>query len=330
MKINGPVNVIRLEGIIHDIKKIIYIYFDHHYPINKQTKCDGYLNYDIVTYLNKEFIKVDDKNIDFFMETSFNQESELLKNINYKDRYIDEINKFFISNIIIKNNKNLGTKINKNIRFHYVDIRESFKTQSFHKLFQSIKNIINENKNYKDYKKYIDTILDELDKLKNILKESDNKIIYKLKTKYKYPDIKDKLNILLNKLYVDIDILKINVKNIETIKDAEIIYLELIGVYSWLMDIYFLRRFLDKDYINHSIIYCGSGHSLRYIHFLIREFNFKITHAAYITKPIGLVNEILRNYESYDIANDNEIYRIFNSPDNIQCIDISSFPDNFS
>lgn len=330
MKINGPVNVIRLEGNIHDIKKIIYVYFDHHYPINKQTKCDGYLNDDIVTFLNKEFIKVDDKIIDFFMETSFNQEDNLIKNLNYKDKYIDEINKFFVSNIIIKNNNNLGTKINKHIRFHYVDIRENFKTHSYYKLFQSIKTDINENKKYKDYKIHIDIILDELDKLKEMLKDNDNKFIYKLKTKYVYSDIKDKLNKLLDKFYVDIDILKLNVRNINTVKDTEIVYLDLIGVYSWLMDIYFLRRFLDKNYIKHSIIYCGSGHSLRYIHFLIREFNFKITHAAYLTKPIGLVNEILRNYESYDVASDNEIYKLFNSPEHIQCIDISSFPENFS
>jgi hypothetical protein len=330
MKINGPVNVVRLEGTINDIKKIIYIYFDHHYPLNKQTKCDGYLNDDIVTFLNKEFIKVDNKIIDFFMETSFNQEDDLMKNLKFKDKYIDEINKFFISNIIIKNNKNLGTKINKNIRFHYVDIRENFKTQSFYKLFQSIKSCISENKSYKEYKKYIDIILDELDKLKEILKNNHNKFIHKLKTKYTHKDIKDKLNKLLDKLYIDIDILKLNIKNINTINDSENMYIEIIRIYAWLMDIYFLRRFLDKKYIKNSIIYCGSGHSLRYIHFLIREFNFKITHASYSAKPIGLVNEILRNYESYDVTGDNEIYKLFNRQEQLQCIDISSFPENFS
>ena len=73
MKINGPINLIRLEGIVCNTTKIIYIYFDRHNSINKQTKCDGFINDDIVTFLNKEFIKINDKIIDFFMESSFNQ-----------------------------------------------------------------------------------------------------------------------------------------------------------------------------------------------------------------------------------------------------------------
>ena len=30
MKINGPINVIRMEGSINDIKKIIYFFMDEH------------------------------------------------------------------------------------------------------------------------------------------------------------------------------------------------------------------------------------------------------------------------------------------------------------
>jgi len=28
--VNGPVNVVRLEGTIGDIKKVIYLFFDYH------------------------------------------------------------------------------------------------------------------------------------------------------------------------------------------------------------------------------------------------------------------------------------------------------------
>ena len=330
MKINGPINLIRLEGTLYNNKKIIYIYFDHHFPINKQTKCDGFLNDDVVTYLNKEFLKINNKYIDFFMETSFDQEEILLKNKKYKDRYIDEVNKFFLINILIKDNKNIGTKINKNIRFHYVDIRHQLKTISFHKIFDSIKEEIKLGKKYKDYKKSIDKIITELNNLQYNIKSGDNKIIQKIKLKYIHNDVKDKLNKLLNNLYKDIDILKIDINNITTNSDIDDVYLKLLQLYSWLMDIYFLRRFLDKDYVNNGIIYCGSGHALRYIHFLIRDFDFKITHASFLNKPIGLVNEILRNYESYEIDIDTQIVKIFNSSDHIQCIDISNFPENFS
>jgi hypothetical protein len=328
MKINGPINIIRLEGTIFNIKKIIYIYFDHHYPLNKQTKCDGYLNDDIVTFLNKEFLKIHDKTIDFFMETSFDQEEELLKNIHYKDRYIDEVNKFFISNILVKNNKNLGTKINKNIRFHYIDIRYEFKTISFSKIFNHMKNNIENNK---DNKEFINKIIFELNNLKTILKNEDNKIIYKLKNKYIHNEIKNKMNILLDKVYKDIDKLKIEINSISTINQIDTTYLKLLQLYSWLMDIYFLRRFLDKNYVNNAIIYCGSGHAIRYIYFLIKNFDFKITNASFLNKPIGLVNEILRYYEEKDdIDNDTSIIHLFNNKTNIQCIDISTFPENFS
>ena len=327
MKINGPVNIIRLEGIIFNIKKILYIYFDHHYSLDKQTKCDGYINDDIVTFFNKEFLKINDKTIDFFMETSFDQETDLLKNIKYKDRYIDEVNKFFISNILIKNNKNIGTKINSNIRFHYIDVRYEFKTISFYKIFNEIKKNINNNENYSNY---INEIINELNKLKKIIELGDNKIIYKLKEKYFHLEIKDKIKILLNKLNTDIDNLKIIISNIKTIKNADKSYLYLLQLYSWLMDIYFLRRFLDKNYVINALIYCGSGHAIRYIYFLIKHFDFKITNSSYLAKPIGLVNKILQNYSDDNISNDVNIISLFNNSNNIQCIDISSFPENFS
>ena len=330
MKINGPINIVRLEGTINNINKIIYIFVDHHYSLNQQTKCDGYLNEDIVTYLNKEFLKIHDKFIDFFMETSFDEEEILLKNIHKKDRYIDEVNKFFLLNILIKDNKNIGTKINKNIRFHYVDIRKKLNIINFSKIFNSIKDTIINGKTYKDYKKFIDIIIKELNNLKNIIKHGNNKIMYKLKSKYEHSEIKIKLNKLLDKLYIDIDLLKININNINTINDIDTTYLHLVQLYAWLMDIYFLRRFLDKNYVNNCIIYCGNGHAIRYIHFLIHDFDFKITHASFLNKPIGLVNEILRNYNSYDTDKNTQIIKLLNKNDYIQCVNLSTFPENFS
>ena len=36
-------------------------------------------------------------------------------------------------------------------------------------------------------------------------------------------------------------------------------------------DLYFLRRFLDKDYITNGIIYCGAFHSAVYIEHLVKD-----------------------------------------------------------
>lgn len=40
-KINGPINVVRMEGEINNIHKVIYLFMDDHLDINKQTSCRG-------------------------------------------------------------------------------------------------------------------------------------------------------------------------------------------------------------------------------------------------------------------------------------------------
>lgn len=67
-KINGPINVVRMEGIINDTKKVIYLFMDRHADIDKQTDCndpDNSIN--IAEYFNQSFLKLDkDKTYDFF------------------------------------------------------------------------------------------------------------------------------------------------------------------------------------------------------------------------------------------------------------------------
>jgi hypothetical protein len=51
--ISGPVNTIRLEGIVNGIKKHIYLFGDVHMPISEQTKCESFESDDIVKYIIK-------------------------------------------------------------------------------------------------------------------------------------------------------------------------------------------------------------------------------------------------------------------------------------
>ena len=44
-------------------------------------------------------------------------------------------------------------------------------------------------------------------------------------------------------------------------------------------DIFFLRRFLDKEYITNAIVYAGALHINTYIDILIKEFDFKAVMA---------------------------------------------------
>lgn len=51
----------------------------------------------------------------------------------------------------------------------------------------------------------------------------------------------------------------------------------IIDLYSLFADCYLLRRVLDKNYITNSIIYTGIQHSIHYIYFLHKYYDFKIT-----------------------------------------------------
>lgn len=92
----------------------------------------------------------------------------------------------------------------------------------------------------------------------------------------------------------------------------------------WFMDIYFLRRLLDKSYINHMIAYTGMLHTYRYIHFLINNFDFNITHASYPKIAIKKLNKYLKKM-SYSDNIDPNIY----PPQLIQCSDMTNFPKYF-
>lgn len=58
------------------------------------------------------------------------------------------------------------------------------------------------------------------------------------------------------------------------------------------MDLYFLKRFLDKEYIKNAVLYCSSHHT---IDILINGFNFKITHT---TSNVNNINNKIK-YNKY-------------------------------
>ena len=90
-----------------------------------------------------------------------------------------------------------------------------------------------------------------------------------------------------------------------------------IGVY--IMDCYFLRRLLDKDYIKNSIVYTGNAHTTDYLHFLVKNYDYKIVE-------YGTINDISSNeLEKLIKKTDSwmDIYKYVDS--NKQCIKINKF-----
>lgn len=97
-----------------------------------------------------------------------------------------------------------------------------------------------------------------------------------------YYDIKYEINNKCNEIKEQVDIIKLTI-----------------------MDCYFLRRFLDKDYITNNIVYTGFIHTIEYLYFLVKHCDFKIIEMddnnSYTIKEL---NNIIKNNNSiYDVIN---------------------------
>lgn len=110
------------------------------------------------------------------------------------------------------------------------------------------------------------------------------------------------------------------------IKTVNSIDLKITEIFADIMDLYTLRKFLDKNYITNVIAYTGISHSCNYIDILVKNFGFKLTHSTNIIgSDIEEMNEFIKQN---DLINDDDL-KIF--PDEqLQCIDMGDFPKNFT
>ena len=387
MLINGPINVVRLEGTFNNVNKIIYVFFDYHSSLGLQTECESYDSENIVKYLYNLF-KTSKKQIDFFLEI---KESLIKKEVPpFKNIYISEIAKMYNK---LKFNNETKKNIQNNIRFHYMDIRDHLEryiynntdilnnsarnlrnnmdifSYDFNNIVMSCAQLIYELEIYMNYFKNTDMTKNKENKEN---KEAEDKIIYfldkitkkyinkdiinKLKKEY-FNDVVEKINECIEKLkklhkivldkedyvyrYYD-EKTKLNnttdfnnsfntYNNYEELdkfvfncnKLIEEIQKLILYIFLKLTDIFFIRRFLDKDYIMNAITYTGSAHSINYINILVSYFNFKITHFSYSEeKNLEKLNMIAKN----DVS---KLNYILHPQHLIQCSDISSFPNDF-
>lgn len=98
------------------------------------------------------------------------------------------------------------------------------------------------------------------------------------------------------------------------------------GIGLYLMDIYVLRRMLDKDYIQNAILYTGAAHSCNYIRILVKYFNFNITHFSYIkNNDIVEAEKIIKQSDNIEQLNELFYPEILK-----QCSNLEKFPDLFA
>lgn len=403
ISINGPVNILRLEGVVHGIKKVIYLFMDFHQNITSQTQCKNIFSEDIQKYFVNSFYKLNKNQTmyDFFVEIYPTEIGNMIKQPlqeDYKEKYIDEVVKFFgkIFNYDPKKNKVSVNKLFKNIRLHYIDIRDYYK----HNLQAKISIMSNisrefmctENINLNDLdniiylmelmKKHLELIINILSKSKNkiskptLIKENiDNSIdldviehlANKLKLSYKHDDIKKIMNMLITNTIKNFES---TVKEIDSeikefmsyykqiyntsgklIKDKNTSYIYTYSLSSYTIremivniantverlieerfieffarftDIYFLRRFLDKDYITNAIVYTGALHSNTYVHVLVNYFNFKVTDASY--SKISDMNKLTGEIKKRSLI---EIQELILPVHFDQCSNLTNFPKDF-
>jgi hypothetical protein len=419
-QINGPINVVRLEGKFNNIKKVLYVFMDFHMPVSAETVCDNVFRKDIEEYFAESFYDLNSssKMYDFFLETwemnfiNVNFGLPYKTKLNYKGMYIEEVIKLFRKLFVYEPNKAHISKIFKNIRLHYLDIRTFFE-ESFYFEFHDMIHLANEmrmridiNMNYltaiinflKKFIEYCHFIEDIINDIKSAKKSTINKVniieftkninadesiesrekkrydlfiylINKMYNLYKHAKVKQfarqEIDIIMNDLndlimnsenalsefskILDIYNNVINNTENNLFKDpytglynygipdeirldmCNTIYIKLYRLAENLrhyfirfMDIYFMRRFLDKDYITNAIAYTGAGHSIIYIDILCKKFDFKVTHFYYSKIPdLTILNSEIKKTSTNDSRS------LFFPPFLSQCSDITNFPEKF-
>ena len=387
-KINGPINVVRMEGCMNGVTKVIYLFMDKHVEVEEQTDCNDPSNsIDIAEYFNQNFIKLKDKNktYDFFLEfvpeLIAKEPSELFFITEPKIKYLVTVWKFFYENIKYDASKNKVSSLFDNIRLHYFDIRSVFWYFVLPILNFIIESIENNDKNIYQYvEEIINAIIELLNKMLQAMKnreapqKNNIKVIKKYPSGIKFRDASfrkeyyDHIVYLMNKFlhgytnenvkkiiyrYVDSFLIpvwegdieyltnlhtEIKQMNFESFQNDQIkkrfidefkmINFNLFESFAKLVDLYFMRRFLDKEYITNAVVYSGAAHSVSYI-YMLNSIGFQITHCANcIIQDMHELNNAVARISNFPSEKSiRYLLDMFTNNDNPkQCSDLSTFP----
>ena len=356
--INGPTNFVHLQGSIDGIYKNIYFFMDSHYDLDNQTRCESFNSIDISQYLYK-IIKDTKEELDFFMEISSTNINTIVTN--KRDIYIKDVISLFKTEFIIKKKEDnidvMCSENNKNVRLHYLDIRDHLELfdvlniieDELEKNFELFINNLNNNEN-KD--KYIQNILNNIESIKKkieIIMNNKNEVMQNILNDYEKTKKTQKyylnkiINIYINKnlkkninefinyyydeiisnLYPGLGKLEGYIKNFNIINKKKIYKLInfinglITDLYSLFTDVFLLRRILDKNYIKKIIVYSGSQHSINCIFFLIKYYNFKIIKIQNSSEKD--TDKLIEEIKNASQSFD--IYKFFNMKEmKIQCI----------
>ena len=341
INISGPINIVRIEGIINGDEKILYLFFDFH---TRETKCSDYGSIDVVQLFDK-FTNSANKfknEWDLFIEDDINliYDKNVIKKSDYVDIYLMELRNYFNNKFSEKVNDVIKKK--DNIRYHYFDLRWK---NNFSNIWDSLSDLI-------QYNYYKDLFYNKMDNIyKLVLVDYD--YIFKKENKINDKYNNKKLKGLIMNLLEDYEdkfkkLLKDFKDIMNELKDSDGIFLKKLtndGRYFYyndiknkisdfqnnytylnarIIDLYFLRRFLDKKYIKNGVIYSGADHSINIIFILVKIFKFKITNASYSKIELDKLNKFIKKSKNFTDLRNQLFPEYF-----IQCSSMKGFPDMF-
>lgn len=394
--INGPTNVVRLEGNVGDKEKSLYLFFDIR---RGDGECEGLDNTDIHKYILKTFRKAKtvhpSTTFDFFLQAHAgtleipNEEYDWT----YKSGYSESMDKLYQ----LLNRKKYIQSGQVNVRTHYTDITNLMKYMFLrHESIPHLQlnNIINSSDHmWNDvslYTRTLNSMGDEIklferdiNKLKELIQTGDklkkkkvksmtnletvndfddiiSNIVRKISGIYKNKKIGTILNGLMKRIIEYLDkVLKMIKKYKDSINNA----VSFVGTFGkknmfgqdfiecrrkiselslharelevqwdfmsmYMVDLYMLRRFLDKDYVTTSIYYSHEYHSVQVMFILVKYFGFKITHIGKSETSSSVLNDLIINDKRMDIIFGlEELYYMVTSK--AQCVNMKGFNKYF-
>ncbi len=249
-------------------------------------------NTDIVRY-SKSNSKVrlhflDIRNVMDFEDMRYIVKEKILKRIELLKNFTNNNDKKKISSQILKYFENIYSKLNKLTS----DIDEIINSKS------QMENIGDSKQKY-----YINKIFNRC---------NDKKLKFNLTVFFEnnYQNIMYNFKISRNKISYILE--NIELSNIDEINEiyslTEFIGEAITDLYCMVVDCFLLRRVLDKDYINNSVIYTGFQHSMHYIYFLHKYYDFEITKIFHTEKNLDEMLKQIKNsafvYEIYSFITD--------------------------
>lgn len=170
---------------------------------------------------------------------------------------------------------------------------------------------------YTYIKKLLDILFQNFDKLETMIIDmskiyNENTPLTLIPNSYLYsiitPEVEDKLN-------------KCSKLSDECLQNC-------IYIINEISNLYFIRRFIEKEYVTNAILYAHHNSAIQIIYLLVNKLNFKITNMSFNNIPIKDIETKLKNIE-YDDYNYKLIASDILPKEFSQCINLEGFPTSF-